>query len=387
LVATVPRSNALATPVRVVAVSTSCDCLSVAERPTLLEPNAVATLTVAARPTESGLVHYAVFLELEEPRQLLMFTLSGQVYEATEAASSQPVAGMLVTATALRDQMAGQAPPLLLDLRPQSRFVLGHIPGSLNLPLHEIRARPHLYRRAAVLLDEGDDSFRLAAEAVALAARGKTSITVLAGGLRAWRQAGGTLEGLQPESATLFELDPADAAPTRGDPGWRWVFFEDVVVAGSHEPAFGLRASSPADEPGDRSGSTSEAGVRTALRAGTPAVRDLATSPWIAGSSRVRLTSLVADVQELLRDASGVTNLLFLDRQGTGYEAVERALQGTGTPPWFYLHGGWEGLMDHALQQAALSNRRLVTSRSSDNRVALRSARGYGRSSGCCGKR
>ena len=94
---------------------------------------------------------------------------------------------------ALRQLLAGEATPLVVDVRGADEFdgPLGHIEGSLNIPLPELAAH---YReiggagRPVVCVCLTDK--RSAAAATELTARGIADVAVLRGGMKAWREAG-----------------------------------------------------------------------------------------------------------------------------------------------------------------------------------------------------
>jgi len=340
---TISWTNTTTQTVRFANASASCDCLELTGWPKNLGPNAVGTLSLTARPTESGPVHYAIFLESVDTRQLLMFTLSGEVLGEGAVTAAPAEKGLLISAVDLRRIESAPSHPLLVDVRPQARFVLGHLPGSLNLPLHDLRARSHLQRRPVVLIDEGDDSPVLLGEAQALMARGMTNLRVLDGGLRAWRQSGGGLDGVQTSSSRIFELEAADVAATQGDPSWLWVWVGEANGAPSGTGIPGIQALQP--------------------------------------------ESLATSLQKFLRESPAVRNVLVLNQQGDGYDAIEAGLSGAQVMPWFYLSAGWNGFSEFPRQQAAARSRHVMTSGAPEPRMALRSGRSATRSGSCCGRK
>jgi rhodanese-related sulfurtransferase len=97
-----------------------------------------------------------------------------------------------VDAASLREQMAS-APPLVVDVRGPDEFngPLGHIEGARNIPLAELSShqtdiagagRPIVF---VCLTDK-----RSAAAAMQLATAGIGGVSVLRGGMTAWRRAG-----------------------------------------------------------------------------------------------------------------------------------------------------------------------------------------------------
>jgi rhodanese-related sulfurtransferase len=49
--------------------------------------------------------------------------------------------GPLVTAAAALAELAGPRPPVVLDVRTEKEFSLGHLEGAVNIPVDELRAR------------------------------------------------------------------------------------------------------------------------------------------------------------------------------------------------------------------------------------------------------
>jgi rhodanese-related sulfurtransferase len=98
-----------------------------------------------------------------------------------------------VDVAGLRAQMAGAKAPLVLDVRGADEFVgpLGHIEGALNVPLPDLPAQQHAIAgtgRPIVCVCLTDK--RSATAAVQLAAAGVSQVSVLRGGMKAWREAG-----------------------------------------------------------------------------------------------------------------------------------------------------------------------------------------------------
>ncbi|MFZ2007936.1 MAG: rhodanese-like domain-containing protein [Stellaceae bacterium] len=92
----------------------------------------------------------------------------------------------------LRAQMAS-APPLILDVRGADEFdgPLGHIEGARNIPLPELPAHQAEIAgagRPVVCICLTDK--RSGAAAAQLATAGVTEVSVLRGGMKAWREAG-----------------------------------------------------------------------------------------------------------------------------------------------------------------------------------------------------
>lgn len=94
-------------------------------------------------------------------------------------------------ATALRQRMTGGT-PLILDVRGPDEFdgPLGHIEGARNIPLPELMAHAPDLARAGPIVCVCLTDKRSAAAAAQLAAAGIGGVSVLRGGMTAWREAG-----------------------------------------------------------------------------------------------------------------------------------------------------------------------------------------------------
>lgn len=93
----------------------------------------------------------------------------------------------------LRRDIDGATPPLIVDVRGADEFAgpLGHIDGALNVPLPELAAQQGAIAgagKAIVCVCLTDK--RSAAAAVQLSAAGIGGVSVLRGGMKAWREAG-----------------------------------------------------------------------------------------------------------------------------------------------------------------------------------------------------
>jgi rhodanese-related sulfurtransferase len=84
---------------------------------------------------------------------------------------------------------------VIVDSRPAAEFRQVRIPGSINLPLRSLRARTYLKSRRLLLVDRGSLGAELEAGCRELRSAGFTSVGIIEGGLNAWAQTMGDLEG------------------------------------------------------------------------------------------------------------------------------------------------------------------------------------------------
>jgi rhodanese-related sulfurtransferase len=88
----------------------------------------------------------------------------------------------------------------LVDVRSEKDFERLHIPGSINIPAYAVKTKTYLKHAPVVLVNEGFHYAELENECRRLAERG-FKMSILDGGLPAWKRSGGQLVG------DLFALD------------------------------------------------------------------------------------------------------------------------------------------------------------------------------------
>lgn len=106
---------------------------------------------------------------------------------------------------ALREWLAGDDRPRLLDVRTPAEFTTSHIPGSYNVPLpllreHRDELRSHLDDDVVLVCRSGA---RAAEAETLLGSTGLANLHVLSGGVSAWEAAGGPLN----RGAQTWELE------------------------------------------------------------------------------------------------------------------------------------------------------------------------------------
>ncbi len=110
-------------------------------------------------------------------------------------ATKQPAAAALVTPVTTLMQKINQADKLfMVDIRPAKEFSQFKIPGSLNVKASLIKTKAFLKTRPVILIHQGFDHRELISKAKALNTKG-FNVSVLQGGIAAWKQKGGTLVG------------------------------------------------------------------------------------------------------------------------------------------------------------------------------------------------
>jgi rhodanese-related sulfurtransferase len=105
-----------------------------------------------------------------------------------------------IDAESLREILSVPGPVRTLDVRSAAEFATGHIAGAVNIPMEQVESRMEdLPQGPLVLICEAGKR----AEIVAGWLAGGRDVTVLAGGTRAWRNAGYPLIACAPCRWTL----------------------------------------------------------------------------------------------------------------------------------------------------------------------------------------
>jgi rhodanese-related sulfurtransferase len=191
---------------------------------------------------------------------------------------------------------------LVAELRPSSEFERIRIPGSVNLPVRELRTKLYLRERRLLLVDRGYRLHELTAACRSIRESGFNGVRVLWGGLEAWRGHVGPLAGDGLAEAALNRAGPEalESGLYHGD----WVVIDVSETRGAATEQFGTVTHVPFN-----------GGLHFASR--------LSNAIAAAGDARARFVVLV-------------------DRDGTRYEAIKRAI-GRGWPEYLYfLDGGIE---------------------------------------------
>jgi rhodanese-related sulfurtransferase len=93
----------------------------------------------------------------------------------------------LTTTTEELKRLVAAGAASMVDFRSPAEFAIGHIPGSVNIPLEQIQSRiADIPERRLVLICEGGKRAQLVADWL----QGVRETTVLDGGMGSWRKAG-----------------------------------------------------------------------------------------------------------------------------------------------------------------------------------------------------
>ena len=335
-------ANTSSVPIVIKSVVSSCECLQVASAPTNLAPGAPGALAVVVRPKTAGFVDYTVVFETVPGEGTKMFTLSGK---AVAGETGFLRTNLLVSARELLARQAGGEALCFLDVRSQDDYRLARIPGSLNLPLFTVKTKGFLRSKRVILVSEGCGHDHLLTECDKLAAAGFVAPRVLDGGLRAWQQAGGPMEGEDTTATRLGAITPAQFYFGHADDLWL------VAAVGDSAEVTGASLG-------------------------------LAATPLPAGGPE-----LLADLAAALHRDPAARRLLIVTACGQDYGLLEQTLRGFAGPPVFYLEGGAKAYSDFLSRQFAMQNRRTMTVTSGTGPQFTGYARAGSGSGGCCGGR
>lgn len=98
----------------------------------------------------------------------------------------------------LEDWLSGDEPVLVVDIRTGPEYEIGHVPGSVNVPLTQLATRLEsldLPRRVVVVCEVGELSIRAGRIIEAYEGVGEDhTVTSLDGGYRAWKASKAAVE-------------------------------------------------------------------------------------------------------------------------------------------------------------------------------------------------
>lgn len=97
----------------------------------------------------------------------------------------------------------------LVDVRPASEFERFHIDGSTNIPLHAIKTKPFLRQKTIVLVGRGAVQLPLEEQCARLKADGYR-VSVLTGGIKAWKEDAGSFFGAVPDVLSLSTVSASE---------------------------------------------------------------------------------------------------------------------------------------------------------------------------------
>jgi rhodanese-related sulfurtransferase len=128
----------------------------------------------------------------------MLSILLGGVFTFANPGWSIPIG--VVTPDAIAPQLESDARPLLLDVRSEDEYREGHIPGAVNIPYHELPGRLDELAGAKTqaIVVYCEIGVRAGIAELVLDQAGFEQVSLLAGHMQAWRDAGLPVDTVSP---------------------------------------------------------------------------------------------------------------------------------------------------------------------------------------------
>jgi rhodanese-related sulfurtransferase len=186
-------------------VKSSCECVVVQHRPDAIVPEKTGHLVVNITPDSIGEFAYEIEIQFEDQTVTpWVFIVFANVRAAGFGASNY------ISPTALNDALDRADAPAVIDIRKEGRFREARIPNSLSIPAHAVRFKTWLQSRDLVLVGACEQGGAAEALCSQLMSTGFRSVKVLEGGIAAWEENGGALDG-QPSAIAKGASVPHNA--------------------------------------------------------------------------------------------------------------------------------------------------------------------------------
>lgn len=188
--------NGGAEPLAVLSATPSCDCLQIVQWPAQVAAGETGAVDVLFVPDKAGEVDYRVYLRTAAPaRPEIEFAVQGTVVAAAPPARPERDRSLYLGTGDIERLLEEPGRATWVDVRGAEAHGRVRIPGSLQIPLYAVKTKGFLQSRPVVLVDEGFGSPALEEECRKLRGLGFADLSLWPGGLNAWRQLGGPLEG------------------------------------------------------------------------------------------------------------------------------------------------------------------------------------------------
>ncbi len=286
---------------KVTKVTTTCGCTTIASFRATIAPGEQGEILAVMKRPHTGYADVQVVAQTGPTlKDVYAFRITGVV---VDKAALDPANLALIAAKDAVKLQAESKTLTLVDVRPSALFAEAHAKGAQNLTLLTLKARLDLKKRTVLLFSDGMGDLDWLQGIAQLKALGFKDVRLVAGGVRAWQGAGGSIEGrARPSSASLATVELSSfyqEQPTGND--WIVVLTDPKVAEAQLPSAFPVKTIPWGKDP---------MAFATALNAA------------VKGHS--------SDVRVLVANASG-----------GGYDLMESALRATKVAvPVYYLQGG-----------------------------------------------
>jgi rhodanese-related sulfurtransferase len=259
----------------------------------------------------------------------LLFGLVGALFFTSFAESAvkdepgfgkeMPSVSYMITAEDVLKKLKGKNETLIVDVRDEKDFEKARIPESMNIPLYALKTKDFLKGKAIFIVDQGYLYGRLEDESSNLKKKG-FNVSVIQGGLNAWRDAGGIIEGDPVAIQEINKVSPRDVYQRHSG---------DLLI---------INISMTHDKKADT------------LFPGAISI------PFDDNEKTFSMKLI-----DLLNKSGRISTLLLFNEKGERYEIVERVVQTTSAKNVFYLAGGVTAYKDFLNEQTMMGNSEKVS--------------------------
>ena len=169
-----------------------------------------------------------------EPRAKVLVNKPDTSCDAPDASKLKSLSlnrACLVPLSAI-DKLRNQKDFNFVDVRSPAEYDRYHITGSINIPLHQVKTKEFLKKFPIVLVNDGRSTSELEKTCGELKQTGFDRVSVLEGGLFAWRASKRALEGDPLAQAKLNRMSPIELIEEHSKPN---LYVIDVSTPGKHK--------------------------------------------------------------------------------------------------------------------------------------------------------
>lgn len=238
--------------------------------------------------------------------------------DTSQMKSLIPNSACLVPFSAI-DKLRTQKDFTFVDVRSPAEYDRYRISGSINIPLHQVKTKEFLKKFPVVLVNDGRSTSELEKTCGELKQAGFDRVSVLEGGLFAWRANKRALEGDPLAQAKLNRMSSIELIEEHGKPN---LYVIDVSTPGKHKD----------------------------LNAWLPA-KIISVPIKVKGDSIARIAKIIS--QQRKQNPKGMP-LLIADNNDV-YDRIDAGLQKSGVATVILrLDGGIQGYREHVTRQLAI---------------------------------
>jgi rhodanese-related sulfurtransferase len=286
-------TNNTKAPLQIGKITISCDCTHLVAQPTVIAPGKTGLFQAVMNHHHTGYTDISINVPTgPAAKDLVTFHLIGVLVDKPVLSAPNP---LIISASAVLQKKD----VVLVDVRPPNMYAEGHAHNAQCIPPFAIVTRHDLKAHTVVLINDGTPDAGLLARIAEMKAQGFKEVYLLQDGYRAWKMAGGAIDGLIRAPAQVDLLTAADFySDQKNGRGW--------LVINTDKTSPPIASAYP--------------------------VKTIPLGTDIPGFTKSLLTELVLDKPQ---------RVLLTSSWGNGYDQIEAALKNASLPvPLFYLQGG-----------------------------------------------